>query len=103
MIVCNPPYIPTDELEKLDASVRDYEPWSALDGGEDGLDFFRAVADRWRSVMKTGGVMLFECGEEQSGAVADILKKNNFTDIRKYRDTRGTERVVSGRYAGNQK
>ena len=103
VIVCNPPYIPTDELEKLDASVRDYEPRGALDGGEDGLDFFRAVADRWRSVMKSGGVMLFECGEDQSGAVADILKKNSFTDIRKYRDTRGTERVVSGRYAGNQK
>ena len=60
LIVCNPPYIPTGELETLDGSVRDYEPHSALDGGEDGLMFYRTVTEKWRAVLKPGGSIMFE-------------------------------------------
>ncbi|MCQ2452069.1 MAG: peptide chain release factor N(5)-glutamine methyltransferase, partial [Oscillospiraceae bacterium] len=62
LIVCNPPYIPSAELNTLDISVKDYEPHGALDGGEDGLDFYRQVTDKWRAVLKTGGTLLYECG-----------------------------------------
>ena len=97
LIVCNPPYIPTGELETLDASVRDYEPHAALDGGEDGLLFYRAVTEKWRAVLKPGGSVMFECGEDQSAAVKEIMLENGFTDIETAKDTRGTERVVTGK------
>ncbi|MDR2615039.1 MAG: peptide chain release factor N(5)-glutamine methyltransferase [Oscillospiraceae bacterium] len=97
LIVCNPPYIPTGDLSALDNSVRDYEPRRALDGGADGLDFFRAVALHWRAAMEPGGYLLFECGAGQSGAVREILRENGFADISATRDTAGHERVVEGR------
>lgn len=98
LIVCNPPYIPTGELPELDSSVKDFEPHLALDGGEDGLDFFRDVASKWTEILKTGGTMMFECGDGQSSAVADILRASGFTEIKIYKDTQGIERVVSGKY-----
>ncbi len=103
LIACNPPYIPTGELATLDASVRDYEPVSALDGGEDGLTFYRAIADRWRAVLKPAGALMFECGEDQSAAVENILHDNGFADIRTVKDTRGIERVVTGRLQTEEK
>ena len=102
MIVCNPPYIPTSEIIGLDSSVRDYEPLSALDGGPDGLDFYRAVASKWPAVLRKDGYLLFECGEGQAGEVMDIMDSNGFEDIRTYRDTIGVERVVSGRLTQKQ-
>lgn len=98
LIVCNPPYISSAEIQELDISVKDFEPHAALDGGEDGLEFFRSIASKWRAVLRSGGTLMFECGEDQSGAVADILRANNFTDIKKYKDTQNIERVVTGRY-----
>ena len=103
LIACNPPYVPTGELPALDASVRDYEPVAALDGGEDGLTFYRAIADRWRAVLKPGGAVMFECGEDQSAAVESILLDSGFTDIQKVKDTRGIERVVTGRLQTEEK
>ena len=97
LIVCNPPYIRTEELETLDASVRDYEPHTALDGGEDGLMFYRAVAGQWKSVLKDNGWLIFEVGEDQAEDVSRILRRNGFTDIRRFRDTMEVERVVAGR------
>ena len=103
LIVSNPPYVRTEELALLDASVRDYEPVAALDGGEDGLTFYRAIADRWRAVLKPGGALMFECGEDQSRAVESILLDNGFTDIETGKDTRGIERVVTGRLQTEEK
>lgn len=100
LIVCNPPYIPTKDVPQLDASVKDYEPRAALDGGEDGLDFFQEIAKRWKAVLKSGGIMMFECGAGQSGSIADILRANGFTDIKRYKDTLEIERVVTGKYTG---
>jgi len=96
VIVSNPPYIPTADIQTLDRSVKDFEPIMALDGGEDGLDYFRAIAGNWKSLLKRGGHMAFECGIDQSAAVRYILKQNGFSDIKTYKDTLGIERVITG-------
>jgi len=96
VISSNPPYIPTDEILTLDKSVKDYEPVSALDGGKDGMDFFNAIAEKWRKLLKPGGNMAFECGKGQATEVRYIMKQHGFTDIKVYKDTLGIERVVTG-------
>ena len=95
-IVCNPPYIPTGDLKNLDSSVRDFEPSCALDGGPDGLYFFRAVTTNWLSLLKQGGYIAFECGIGQAEAVREILLEGGLSDIKTYKDTLGIERVVIG-------
>lgn len=97
IIVSNPPYIPTGELAMLDESVREYEPILALDGGEDGLDFYRAIIDCWRGVIRDGGHIVFEVGEEQSEAVQRLLRLASFRDVGCEKDTAGIERVVFAR------
>ena len=97
VIACNPPYIPSGDIDGLDADVKDYEPRMALDGGPDGLDFYRAIAGKWQSALRLGGTLLFEVGMGQAPAVEDILAQNGFTGINTYPDTRGIWRVVSGK------
>lgn len=96
VIACNPPYIPTGDLAGLDVSVRDYEPRSALDGGADGLDFYRAIAARWGSALRLGGSLLFEVGINQAMDVAALLESSGFEDIQSTQDTQGIPRVVEG-------
>ena len=96
VIVCNPPYIPTGEIDKLDVSVRDYEPHMALDGGEDGLDFYRFISAKWKSALRLGGTLIFEVGIGQAPAVEEILAQNGFEDIKTTADTQGIWRVVEG-------
>ena len=96
MIVSNPPYIPSGDIAGLDASVRDYEPLSALDGGPDGLRFYRNIATNWASVLKDGGILAFECGIGQSHAVRAIMMLAGFQEITTYKDTLGIERVITG-------
>lgn len=97
MIVSNPPYIASEEIKTLDVSVKDFEPVWALDGGEDGLKFYKAIIKYWKSLMRQGGYLLFEVGEGQAQAVRDMLSAAGFgyTDTRK--DTLGIDRVVFGR------
>ena len=95
-IVSNPPYIPTLELINLDTSVRDHEPAEALDGGADGLDFFRAIAKNWQILLKPGGFLAFECGEGQSGDVREIMEDYGYRNIERHLDTLGIERVLIG-------
>ncbi len=95
-IVCNPPYIPTVDIEALDISVRDYEPRIALDGGPDGLDYYRAIAAKWKPALRLGGVLIFEVGIGQAAAVGDILGENGYEDIKTLTDTQGILRVVEG-------
>ena len=97
VIVSNPPYIPTADIKTLDKSVRDYEPVQALDGGEEGLDYFRAIASVWKKLLKPGGNLAFECGINQAAAVRYIMKQNGFNDIKVYKDTQGIERVLIGK------
>jgi len=96
LLVCNAPYIPTAEIETLDASVKDYEPYHALDGGEDGLDIIRPVISVWKSVLKDGGSIMLEIGEGQAPAVEEMLAENGFSGIGALLDPGGTERVILG-------
>ena len=96
-IVCNPPYIPTADIAGLDGSVRDYEPHLALDGGADGLDFYRSVSDKWRSAMHSGAYLFFEVGIGQADEVLRIMRSYGFGDIETVPDTAGIPRVVYGR------
>lgn len=96
VIACNPPYIPTGDIAGLDVSVRDYEPRSALDGGADGLDFYRAIAERWGKALRLGGSLVFEVGIGQAPDVEQILAMNGFEQIQTTQDTQGIWRVVEG-------
>ncbi|MDR0917555.1 MAG: peptide chain release factor N(5)-glutamine methyltransferase [Oscillospiraceae bacterium] len=96
MIVCNPPYIESDEIPTLDASVRDFEPHTALDGGTDGLAFYRAITEKWSVLLAPRGRLVFEVGMGQSLAVAAILGDCGFKDVSVTRDYNGIERVVDG-------
>lgn len=78
IIICNPPYIETNEIEKLDYSIRNFEPKLALDGGDDGLKFYRAIAGFLAKHLKNNGVAFFEIGFNQGTTARMIFKKNNF-------------------------
>lgn len=95
-IVCNPPYIPSGDIAGLDVSVRDYEPRMALDGGEDGLDFYRAVCGKWRDALRTGGRLYFEVGVGQADDVLRLMRSAGFGDVQVIPDTGGIPRVVFG-------
>ena len=97
MIVSNPPYIASDEIMTLDHSVRDYEPIWALDGGEDGLKFYKSIIKYWKSVLRPGGWLLFEVGEGQAESVKDMLLTGGFRSVGSKFDTLGVERVVIGK------
>ncbi len=96
LIVCNPPYVPTGEIPALDRGVKDFEPRAALDGGPDGLDFYRAIVPNWKTILRPSGCVLFECGEDQSFRIMDILTENGFENVASYPDLTGTPRVVAG-------
>ncbi len=95
-IVSNPPYIPSRDIDGLDGSVKDYEPHMALDGGEDGLDFYRAISQQWRDALAENGRLYFEVGIGQADAVLRIMRSAGFGDIEIVRDTAGIPRVVYG-------
>lgn len=96
VIVSNPPYIPTGDIDGLDSSVKDYEPHMALDGGADGLDFYRAIAAKWKSALRLGGALVFEVGIGQAPQVEEILAQNGYENIQTAQDTQGVWRVVEG-------
>ena len=95
-IVSNPPYIPRGDISGLDASVRDYEPHLALDGGEDGLDFYRAIAEKWKEALNVGGRLYFEVGIGQADSVLRIMRSQGFGDIQVVKDLHEIPRVVFG-------
>ena len=93
MIVSNPPYITSEEMTQLPHSVRDYEPHLALHGGEDGLNFYRAISKHYREALKPGGFLCFEFGMGQGDAVSDILRENGYTILERSRDYNDRERA----------
>ena len=97
LVVSNPPYIPTMEILTLDPSVRDYEPVWALDGGEDGLDFYRAILKNWASVIRQGGELMFEVGEDQAERVKDLMRMAGLREARSFPDTQNIQRVVAAK------
>ena len=95
-IVSNPPYIPRADIETLDASVKDYEPHLALDGGEDGLDFYQTISGKWKDALVPGGRLYFEVGIGQADSVLRIMRANGFGDIQVVKDLHDIPRVVFG-------
>lgn len=95
VIVSNPPYIKTDDMEKLQREVL-FEPSVALDGRGDGLHFYREITRRWKQCLKPGGALLYEVGYDQADEVSAILLQNGFDNIRNRNDLNGIARVVSG-------
>lgn len=96
VIVSNPPYIETAVIDTLDDTVRKFEPRSALDGGADGLDFYRRIIHEAPRLLQEGGLLAFEVGHTQAGKVAQMLEKD-FTSIEIIKDLCGVQRVVGGR------
>lgn len=100
MVVSNPPYITSADLATLQQEVRDFEPAGALDGGGDGLDFYRRITADAPAFLNPGGSLLFEVGAGQAGEVLELLKAGGFTNERfTQTDPAGIERVVGGRLA----
>ena len=97
VIVSNPPYIASGEIPGLDRSVRDYEPIWALDGGEDGLRFYKAIIKYWKSILRPGGFLVFEVGEGQAKDVSEMLMSAGFSRTATRKDTQGIDRVVIGK------
>ena len=95
-LVSNPPYIPAGDIPGLDPSVRDFEPHMALDGGADGLDFYRSIAEKWRTVLTVGGRIFLEVGIGQADDVLRLLRAQGFGDLEITKDLHGIPRVVSG-------
>ena len=95
-LVSNPPYIPSADIVTLDASVREHEPRLALDGGEDGLDFYRAICEKWRDALCESGMLFFEVGIGQADQVLRIMRSNGFGDIQIVKDLNSIPRVVYG-------
>ena len=97
IIVSNPPYIPTKDISKLDVNVRECDPKIALDGGEDGLFFYREITKNAIPHLNNGGMIFYEVGKGQAGAVRKILKENGFKDIKTIKDYNKIERVICGK------
>jgi len=94
MIVSNPPYITGEEMKALPESVRDYEPEMALYGGEDGLDFYRSIAENFTAALKPGGFLCLEFGMGQGNDVCRILEEHGYTILERSRDYNDRERAV---------
>lgn len=97
LLVSNPPYIESAVIPTLMEEVREYDPYLALDGGEDGLDFYRRIIGGAQDYLKRGGQILMEIGSGQAQAVSELLREAGFKEIDVCRDFAGLDRVVSGR------
>ncbi len=98
VLVSNPPYIETKEIAKLEETVKSFEPLIALDGGEDGLIFYRQIAKNIDRYLKNGGMAFFEIGYNQGEALKNILSEK-FTDVKILKDLSGNDRIAYGQLA----
>lgn len=99
MIVSNPPYIPTGDISELSISVREYEPGIALDGGLDGLNFYREISRQASTYLRSGGILAFEIGYNQGTAVMNIIRESgSWYDLECYKDLAGLDRCIIAHY-----
>ena len=96
VIVSNPPYIRTADIDGLMPEVKDHDPFIALDGGEDGLDFYRRIIQGASAHLCGGGDLVLEIGADQAEDVMNIMKENRFIDVKTIKDYGGNDRVVRG-------
>lgn len=99
LVVANPPYLPSAVIPSLPPEVSRHEPRVALDGGPDGLAVIRRIVAGAPAVLRPGGMLLMEIGEEQAGPVASLMAAEGFSGIRARRDLNGVERYIGGRWA----
>lgn len=92
IIVCNPPYIKSGEIPNIQREVRDFEPKVALDGGEDGLEFYRRIADEAKGYLSKNGMLIMECGEGQAENILKLFKKRDYAMVIK--DYAGADRFI---------
>lgn len=97
VIVSNPPYIPTEEITKLMPEVRDFEPYDALDGKEDGLYFYRKIIREGKQYLKPDGYLMFEIGYNQGEEVSELMQRAGYGEINVVKDLAGLDRVVIGK------
>ncbi|MCC0638147.1 MULTISPECIES: peptide chain release factor N(5)-glutamine methyltransferase [unclassified Clostridioides] len=96
IIVSNPPYIKKQDIETLHTQVKDYEPYNALEGGEDGLDFYRKITEQGKKYLNQCGILAYEVGHNQAEDVINIMKSNGYKKIYTKKDIQGIDRVVIG-------
>lgn len=96
VVVSNPPYIRTGDICELMEDVKDYEPYEALCGGEDGLEFYRKITDQSALLLREGGLLAFEIGYDQRDEVMGIMDEKGFVNISSAKDLAGNDRVVLG-------
>ena len=97
VIMANPPYIPTGEILSLLPEGRDFEPENALDGGADGLDFYRKIAGQVKDYLNPGGYVYMEIGYDQGEAVSELMRNAGFTEVEVIKDLARNDRVVKGK------
>ncbi len=98
LIISNPPYIRTDDIKSLQPEVKDWEPVTAIDGGADGLDFYRELIPSARRYLKYDGLLMLELGTGQASSVADIIESSGYTQIQIIRDYAGIERIIKAKW-----
>lgn len=101
-IVSNPPYIRKDMIPTLMEEVRDHEPLIALDGGEDGLDFYRKITREATEHLYSGGMLFFEIGYDQGEAVKLLMEEEGYEEVTVSQDLAGLDRVVYGTFNGRK-
>lgn len=99
IIVSNPPYIKEDVIDTLMNDVKNYEPRTALSGGDSGLIFYERIVEESKKALKEDGILAFEIGYDQGLSVSNIMKNSGYIDIKVVKDLAGLDRVVIGRFS----
>ncbi|XVG96016.1 peptide chain release factor N(5)-glutamine methyltransferase [Eubacteriales bacterium KG127] len=97
VIISNPPYIPTGVISTLDVDVKNHEPMEALDGGEDGLDFYKKIISSAKNFLRKRGTIVFEIGHNQGESVSTLLREAGFSEVLVYQDMAGKDRTALGK------
>lgn len=97
IIISNPPYIKSQDVLQLEKDVKDYEPHLALDGGDDGLVFYRTISKNAYNILKDNGIIIYEIGYDQADDVCQILKNEKYTQIKVIKDFAGHDRIVTAK------
>lgn len=96
IIVSNPPYIKREVIETLDKQVKDFEPYNALEGGIDGLDFYRSITRQAKKYLNKDGILAYEVGHDQSEEVSKLMESDGYNNIYTIKDLQQIDRVVIG-------